>query len=150
MNKNYVMIINIILFLICFACISGIIYILFSKFKHTITDTYDDFYDPKLVELKDRISTVIPEIADTKISGSNKSFTINKKHIYICTKDENDQYYDDNMLIYVLLHELAHVLCDEVGHTDKYKIIFRGLLERAAQGGIYNPNKPPIDNYCNY
>jgi len=148
---NYrIVIINIILYIICVFSIVGILYLLFSNGKFLGKDSYDNFYDPKLDQLKEKLAPVFPEIQNIEVSGSNKSFTINKKHIYICTKDENDEYYDDNMLIYVLLHELAHVLCDEVGHTEKYKNIFRGLLEKAATSGVYDPNKPPIDNYCNY
>ena len=40
-----------------------------------------------------------------------------KQKVYLCLKDENNEYYNDNMLIYVALHELAHVLCDEIGHA---------------------------------
>ena len=54
------------------------------------------------------------------------------------------------MLIYVLLHELAHVKCDEIGHTEKFKTIFKSLLQKAELAGIYNPYQPPIDNYCNF
>ena len=45
----------------------------------------------------------------------------------MCLKDKNGKYYDDNMLNYVALHELAHVLCDEIGHTDKFYAIFDEL-----------------------
>jgi hypothetical protein len=114
------------------------------------TDGYDKYYDPKLEEIRQRLAPVFPEIKKIDIAGSNKSFTINKQHVYICAKDEKGQYYDENMLVYVILHELAHVMCDEVGHTEKYKQIFRSLLERANQAGLYDPNKPPIDDYCNY
>ena len=41
--------------------------------------------------------------------------------------------------MYVLIHELAHVLCDEVGHTDKYRDIFNGLISEATSLGIYDP-----------
>ena len=30
--------------------------------------------------------------------------------MHLCVKDENNKYYDDNMLIYVALHELARVM----------------------------------------
>lgn len=113
-------------------------------------DNFERFYDPKLEELRDRLAGTFPEIRQVQLSGSNKSFTINKEQVYICTKDQNGTYYDDNMLIYVLLHELAHVLCDEVGHTDKYKMIFRSLLQRAYDAGLYDPDKRIVDNYCNY
>lgn len=113
-------------------------------------DTYVRFDDPKLDELKQRLITAFPEMRNIDLSGSNRSFTINKRHVYICTKDARGQYYHDNMLIYVLLHELAHVMCDEVGHTEKYKKIFQGLLHRAHEAGLYDPDIPPVDDYCNY
>ena len=54
------------------------------------------------------------------------------------------------MLIYVALHEVAHVLCDEVGHTQKFHSIFEDLLKKATEMGIYNPSIPLIQNYCEY
>ena len=76
------------------------------------------------------------------------SFTINKSRVNLCLKDKEGNYYDDNMLMYVALHELAHVMCDEIGHTDKFHEIFDKLLEKAAAYGIYDPSIPPISNYC--
>lgn len=111
---------------------------------------FEKYDDPKIDNLKNRLSNVFPEINHIQLSGSNKSFTINKKEIYLCLKDKNGNYYDDNMLIYVLLHELAHVKCDEIGHTEKFKTIFKSLLQKAELAGIYNPYQPPIDNYCNF
>lgn len=144
-NYNWMRIMRLIIFIILIAFI-----LKYFVVEYYYSDTYDKYYDPKLEEIRDRLSVAIPEIKNVDISGSNKSFTINKKHVYICSKDESGQYYDDNMLTYVILHELAHVLCDEVGHTEKYKQIFRSLLERAHKAGLYDPSKPPLDNYCNY
>jgi hypothetical protein len=48
------------------------------------------------------------------------------------------------MLTYVGLHELAHVLCDEVGHTAKFYQIFDELLDKAHQMGLYDPSIPII------
>ena len=78
----------------------------------------------------------------------DKSYTINKHKVYMCLKDENGKYYDENMLIYVLLHELAHVICDEVGHTPKFNKIFDELLNEAIKLNIYDPSKPLIRDYC--
>lgn len=139
---------KVLFYIIAIFVVIRLILYLFSDYN--ITDHYEKYPDPKLDEIKNRLSIVFPEIRNVDIAGSNKSFTINKKHVYICSKDENGQYYDDNMLIYVILHELAHVLCDEVGHTEKYKVIFRSLLERAHKAGLYDPSNPPVDNYCNY
>lgn len=128
--------------------IGFLLYILI--FKDMVIDKYEKFFDPKIKELQNKLSPVFPEIKNLQISGSNKSFTQNKSAVYICAKDEKGNYYDDNMLIYVMLHELAHVLCDEIGHTPKYTEIFQSLLDRATEAGLYDPSVPPIDNYCEY
>lgn len=82
------------------------------------------------------------------IHKGNKSYTINKTKIYLCLFDENGQYYNKNMLMYVLLHEISHCICDEIGHTEKFYHIFDALLTYATNKNIYNPSIPIISNYC--
>ncbi len=123
--------------------------------KHTYHIDRYSFKDPKVDDLRDRIATVIPEIYKVKLLGSNKSFTIDKQVSYICVKNASGEYYPDNMLIYVILHELAHALCDEINpptkeHTPKWEAIFKQLLTRASEAGIYDPNIPIIEDYCGY
>ena len=87
---------------------------------------------------------------EVRIFVGDKSYTINKEKIYLCLKDENSNYYDDNMLIYVLLHEISHVICSEIGHTPLFHKIFEKLLKKAEELQIYNSQKPIIMNYCMY
>ena len=122
--------------------------------------------DPKLKELKQIIeplfidkkkyegylSNLNNENIMEKVSlyKGNKSYTINKEKIFLCLKDENDEYYDTNFLVYVLLHELSHVICDEIGHTQKFEDTFKELLNEAVKKGVYDQSKPIISNYCEY
>lgn len=106
--------------------------------------------EPKILELKERLHVVHPRIESLEFFAGNKSYTINKQKVYLCLKDEKGEYYEDNMLMYVALHELAHVLCDEIGHTDKWKKIFEDLLADAEKKGVYDSNVPPILDYCTY
>lgn len=106
--------------------------------------------EPKVLELKERLRVVHPRVDSLEFFAGNKSYTINKQKVYLCLKDEKGDYYDDNMLIYVALHELGHVLCDEVGHTEKWKKIFEDLLADAEKKGVYDSNVPPILDYCTY
>lgn len=107
--------------------------------------------DPKLREIKEHIAPLHPELVESLyFYEGDKSYTINKQKIYLCLKDENSQYYDFNMLIYVAIHELAHVKCPEIGHTELFYQIFDKLLKKAAQLNIYDPNKPIIKNYCGH
>lgn len=122
-------------------------------FFHFSREKYTSFNDAKITELAMRLATVFPESRNIKLFGSNESFTLNKKHIYLCIKDANGNYYDDNSLMHVLLHEYAHVLCDEIDegeHKPKFRQIFARLIDKAAQAGIYDPNKPMVANYCGY
>lgn len=89
-------------------------------------------------------------IHDLSLQGGSKSYTINKENIFLCLKDENNKYYDTNMLIYVLLHEISHTICDEIGHTKKFHLYFHELLKKAIEMKVYNPNIPVIKNYCLY
>lgn len=78
-----------------------------------------------------------------------ESYTINKKVIHLCTKDpRNGKYYDKNTLMFVVLHELAHVICKDVGHTNNFSIINQALIDHAIKHGFYDPSKPFIKNYC--
>jgi hypothetical protein len=84
-----------------------------------------------------------------KLYRGEKSYTINKKKVYICLKDENGYYYDDNTLIYVIAHEISHAICDEIGHTEKFHGIFEALLVNMEEQGIYNSKIPIKQDYCN-
>ena len=51
----------------------------------------------------------------------------------MCLKDSDGNYYDDNSLMFVLLHEIAHVICKSIGHTDEFHKIFEDLLKEAEK-----------------
>jgi hypothetical protein len=121
--------------------------------------------DPKLFELLELIRPLFAQdnytgelsvlndrdiLSEIKLYKGDKSYTINKQKVYLCLQDENDAYYNMNMLIYVILHELAHVICDEIGHTEKFNRIFEELLDEANKKSIYNPSIPIIKDYCLY
>jgi response regulator RpfG family c-di-GMP phosphodiesterase len=104
------------------------------------------------MELHEKLSILHPKLKTINVYAGRMSETINKKRVYICLKDETGAYYDKNMLTYVLCHEYAHVLCDEIQphnpHTEKFFLIFKTLLNDAASRGLYNPNIPPLKKYC--
>jgi len=119
-------------------------------FLDIIIEKSDD-NDPKLGEFMKKLKNVDPEAAaKIKISRGKKSYTINKKLVYICLYDKNGKYYDDNILTYVSLHELAHVKNKELGHTEKFMEIFKELLARAEKLGYYDRSKEIPDDYCKF
>jgi hypothetical protein len=90
------------------------------------------------------------QIKDLKFFKGKKSYTINKKYVHICLYDKNKELYHKNQLMLVLLHEISHALCDEIGHTEKFNNILEELLTLAELHGIYDPSIPTIPDYCEY
>jgi hypothetical protein len=106
--------------------------------------------DPVLDKLKEELSVLDPKFKNVELYEGNKSYTINKKKVFVCLKDEHGRYYNRNMLCYVVLHEYAHMLCKSIGHTEEFNEIFDHLLEKASRLGLYNPSIPPLTDYCGH
>jgi len=75
----------------------------------------------------------------------------NKGEIFaFCLRNKNNEFFDDNTLMFVTLHELAHLMTDSWGHEKDFWISFKYLLEEAYEAGIYKPvdySDHPVD-YC--
>ncbi len=92
-------------------------------------------------------------LANIDFYASNESYTLDKSKIYLCLRDKHGKLYDYNFLIYVCLHESAHVLStkyDERHITREFNETFAYLKERARQMGIWDEKKELISDYCNY
>ena len=105
--------------------------------------------DDVLTNLRNKCVKVFPEeMKNIRLYKGDKSYTINKEKIYLCMKDENDAYYKEDILMHVLLHEMAHTMCPEIGHTEMFQDIFRGLMDKASNEGIYDLETRIPENYC--
>lgn len=103
--------------------------------------------DPMLDHLRLILVDVHPIVSQLKLYKADKSYTLNKEKVFLCLKDGNGNYYSLNMLIYVSLHEIAHVLCESQGHTQEFYQIFDGLLKEAKHQGVYTDEIPQVKNY---
>ena len=76
--------------------------------------------------------------------GEKLAFCLNKN------KNNNNNLIDQNTLMFVAIHEIAHIMTLSVGHTDEFWQNFKFLLENAVQLGIYEPidYKKNPKNYC--
>ena len=84
-------------------------------------------------------------ISEAAVDSRYTTYTIDKKDMHIClrTRDKEENIYDINTLMYVVLHELSH-LCNYdkygvpiQGHGREFKTIFRFLVEESIKLGIY-------------
>jgi predicted metal-dependent hydrolase len=96
---------------------------------------YENDSSEDINRLKKRFKAVISENAP---GGEYTSYTVNKgEHIYMCLREDN-RLVDDNVLMFVALHELAHVMTKSIGHQRDFKENFRMLLKFAQQRGYYS------------
>lgn len=135
--------IGVVIVLIIFCLLLG--YVIFTR----VLEYYHQL-DPMLHHIKKKLEPLHPKVKQLHFYEGNKSYTINKKKIYLCLRNEKRHYYEENMLLYVAIHELAHVLCDEIGHTEKFHQIFKELLSKAESLGIYDASRPILRDYCGH
>lgn len=140
--------INTVLGIILFGLL---VYEMVSEMGENYEDKQEDEYVLNLVSaLKDIHPAVRQVLPKLKFFEGRRSYTINKTYVHICKVDENGQMYDRNMLTHVVLHEIAHAICPEIGHTDMFHQIFEELKQAAIQHKLFDPNKPLVQNYCQY
>ena len=127
--------------------------------------TLINFIDKKCENSKEKNILFVKQYNDTLLrkfnniifresSENNKftSYSVNKgEEIVFCLRSkEDDSLHDINELMYVAIHEIAHVGCPEIGHTPLFLEINKILLEQAIECNIYkykNYNIYP-ENYC--
>jgi len=92
-------------------------------------------------------------ITETLPTSQYTAYSENKgeKLAFCLNKSPNSrELIDDNTLMFVAVHELAHIASASIGHTDEFWTNFKFLLEEAENLNIYKPidYKENPKNYC--
>ena len=65
------------------------------------------------------------------------SYSVNKgEQIVLCLRNK-DSLVDINTMMFVVLHEMAHLASVSIGHTEEFWNNFRWILEESINIGIY-------------
>lgn len=78
------------------------------------------------------------------------SYSINKgEQIVLCLRT-NNKLMDLNTMMFVVLHEMAHVCSISIGHTEEFWSNFKWILEESINIGIYKKQNFKLQNveYC--
>lgn len=93
------------------------------------------------------------KLKETSSNDDSVAFTINKgRELRICIRNGPDSFEDPNTTIFVILHELAHIMSFTYGHNEEFMDNFRYICELATKLGVYKPQnfyKEP-KNYCGH
>jgi hypothetical protein len=92
-------------------------------------------------------------MCENDIKAESTSYSENKGElIVVCLRDKRPPYVfvEENTVMFVILHELAHLMTTTIGHTPEFWTNFRIILHDAITAGIYTPvnySKEPTA-YC--
>lgn len=80
-------------------------------------------------------------IVEAKPEEKTTSYTINKgEQMVLCirSRDDKRKLIDENVLMFVALHELTHIMTESVGHTTEFWDNFSFVLREALKLGVYH------------
>ena len=145
--------------------------------KHYVVKNVDDKQkaanilarlNKKILKLLGHVKSKYPEDEDTLRLVSNynpdnifegtetsnyTSYSVNKgEKLVFClrSRDGTDTFVDENVLMYVATHELAHLMTKEIGHPESFWNNFKKLLQHAIDAKVYKKvdfSKKQV-NYC--
>lgn len=90
-------------------------------------------------------------VSEGSLESGYTSYSVNKgEKIILCIRQRDRSFVDKNVVMYVAIHELGHLMTPEIGHTDSFWNNFRFLLDEAIQIGIYKKAdfKHAPQDYC--
>jgi hypothetical protein len=114
-----------------------------ARMKKRIMEFNDYLYanypnDPRVINIHNRLN--IKSIKETPKSDSLTSYSLNKgEEISFCLrmKSNESKIHQDNVLMFVAIHELGHVASNEIGHGPEFLENFRWLLDKAEKSEFY-------------
>lgn len=106
--------------------------------------------DPTVRRMASTLAPHFPELRSVDVRRGAWAETIDKSQMNVCVADPSSgQTFDDNTLVQVMLHELAHVKIPESDnkHEENFVRVYVSLLERAKRAGLYDPSIPLDPRY---
>lgn len=103
--------------------------------EHLKTNFSDDIRIQRLLKKYDP-----DNVCESMKSSIYTSYSVNKgEKLVICIKEKNEQetFIDMNTLIFVVVHEIAHIMTKSIGHNKEFWDNMKFLLEHSIKLGIY-------------
>lgn len=121
---------------------ADILAIINGKFKIIVENLRNDPVYSQKTEVKRLIrnwdsGVTIKEIGQME---SDAAYVVNKKHMSFCIQKKETLTLEDlNLITYVGIHELAHIMSQEIGHGSEFIKNFQFLLDYSKGINYYDP-----------
>ena len=97
--------------------------------------------DPRVKRLVEKFNA--SKIVETLPTSEHTAYSENKgRKIAFCLnkkKENNNQLIDENTLMFVAIHEMAHITTTSIGHNKEFWDNFKYLLKKANECKVYDP-----------
>lgn len=113
-----------------------------SKISNKLSQLIDFVKDPLIKKrLKNRYKA--NKLSEGTVDYKYTTYTLNKgEKMVFCLRDrKSEKLHRLNILMFVAIHELAHVASISEGHTEEFKKNFQLLLKTAIENGLYTNEK---------
>lgn len=111
------------------------------KLKKYLYENKNKFPDMNkyIIQLNNNLDISRTLIYENDPNSNLTSFSVNKgEEIALCLKSKKTgNLHDINLMMYVTIHEMAHIACPEIGHGELFKEIFKFLCEQAIILNMY-------------
>jgi len=112
------------------------------KLRNHLFNNIKGFPEQKeyIIQLTENLNENRTSIYENEVGSNYTSYSVNKgEEIVFCLKSKRTKkLHNINLMMYVAIHEMAHLACPEIGHTQLFKDIFKFLVKESIKLNIYN------------
>lgn len=111
-----------------------------------------EYLQDRIAQLTERYSSGrMYELSPHNIQGDT-AYTEDKRTLVLClrSKEPGTPLHDINTMMFVVLHELSHMMNDSWGHGHDFWVLFKFMLKSAEEAGVYKPENYRVNPryYC--
>tara|TARA_B110000914_G_C15513774_1_gene472236 strand:- start:1323 stop:1925 length:603 start_codon:yes stop_codon:yes gene_type:complete len=114
------------------------------KLKYLKNHTISEEETTNLKDIFKRLDKLdLDEIQENELNSDHTAYSVNKgERLHFCVRSNKTGGHiqdNSNLLMYVALHEMAHVITLSRGHTKEFWKNHQLLLKEAIESKVYNP-----------
>lgn len=97
---------------------------------------------PQVQRLQQNFSPDPHRFLESTPDAEHTSYSVNKgESVHFCLRqrDSSEELVNENIMMFVALHEMAHMITESIGHTPDFWNNFGWLLRQAEDRGLYKP-----------
>ena len=85
---------------------------------------------------KSRLNYALSNLVQSTPDSKYTSYSVNKgEKVVLCLRSRNskEELVDENILMFVALHEMGHICTKSIGHTEEFWTNFKWLLQKSIE-----------------